>query len=239
MTATRRKLTAANSAFLRDAKAQWNHKIYARVLELTNGPGGHEAALRYLAGFRRAAEVASAPAAEFLDMVAAGAPAAALSGQPLADEINAALRAKLEPEELAALDREGDDDKARRLEYAAARAAARWQRMFPCPPRTDDPELHALWIAAERMAAHAEGREPTIEGDQTPRTADGRFRLAQELVGVPLTLHPADGFATTTADALSEAAAKNAVQRLHDAGIGATRREDCDGRWGLIITLEG
>ena len=43
-----RKLTAANSAFLRDAKARYNRPTYARVLELTNGPGGHDAAVRFL-----------------------------------------------------------------------------------------------------------------------------------------------------------------------------------------------
>jgi len=53
---------------------------------------------------------------------------------------------------------ESDDDFGDRLMRHMARIATAWQRNYPCPPMTDEPELHALWMNVERMLAHAKGQ---------------------------------------------------------------------------------
>jgi len=120
-----------------------------------------------------------------------------------------------------------------------AKLAERWQQAYPCPPEGDEPELHALWIAVEADVARREQREPVIQGDQTPTTAAGRLRVARGIVPAELTQHTEGGdcWASTTADALTEAEAIEALRRLHAAGVGAVRRQDDDGRWGVLVAL--
>jgi len=133
------------------------------------------------------------------------------------------------------------DAQTRRLGEARhiSKLAERWQQAYPCPPEGDEPELHALWIAVEADVARREGREPVIEGDQTPTTAAGRLRVARRIVPAELTQHTEGGdcWASTTADALTEAEAIEALRRLHAAGVGAVRRQDDDGRWGVLVAL--
>lgn len=59
--------------------------------------------------------------------------------------------------------------KERVLTGRILRRARSWKDRVPCPPSADEPELHALWVAVEMLAALEESREPVIEGDQTPR----------------------------------------------------------------------
>lgn len=59
-----------------------------------------------------------------------------------------------------------DASKERILTRRVVRAAERWQRKFPAPPSADEPELHALWVAVERLVAHDEGRPPHVSGEQ-------------------------------------------------------------------------
>jgi hypothetical protein len=135
------------------------------------------------------------------------------------------------------MSRESDGDKSARLERRATRAAERWQRKFPCPPKADEPELHALWVAIENLVAHDEGREPTIEGDQTPRTPRAALvARARSLSPVALTDH--GDLLASVKGALSERAAREAMANLNCAGLRASITQEGEGHyWRLEVRL--
>lgn len=128
-----------------------------------------------------------------------------------------------------------DGDEGDRLARKVVRYAERWQRKFPCPPSTDQPELHAVWLAVEQLLAHDEGRAPVIQGDQSPATRAGKVRHAQAQVPAPLEDH--GDRLTTTADALTERQADYATAALQRRGYHVERLQDQDGRWGITIWI--
>ncbi len=67
---------------------------------------------------------------------------------------------------------QGKADTTTQLLGSVVGYAEQWKNEHPCPPVADEPQLHMLWMAVERMQAHAEGRAVVIEGDQTPRTGE-------------------------------------------------------------------
>jgi hypothetical protein len=64
--------TARNSAFLKEAKREWNKHVFAHVADLFNSFGGAEAAITYMQGFIRSdlPEARAAQAARYRALLA-------------------------------------------------------------------------------------------------------------------------------------------------------------------------